>query len=320
MADYADRHHKLVSFIQKTLKLFKSYIDYNQSMALEFKSLQQISMDFEIDSCVFEESFAECSDLQPNKILIDQATNTDTENAHIYGNYASQDYLDDFSDQDLMNNSDYFMNSNLQTDYQTDFIKTEKIYEPETSDNSQLHCAFNVNSSAEHDTFERIPPNILPISNESLPQIERSSQNSDIDSQKTDKQPNKSDQLNSKRKFISSYANFSNINETAEEKILKPGQRKRSKKLICMECNKFFHSPSHLKIHQRTHSNERPFKCPMCDMSFTTSGNMKVHQRVHSDERPYTCDECHMTFKLFHHLKDHRLKHGNDRGSRSRYT
>ena len=43
------RHKSLIKFVNKTLKLFQSYIEYNQQMSWEFQQLQQFSKSFEFD-------------------------------------------------------------------------------------------------------------------------------------------------------------------------------------------------------------------------------------------------------------------------------
>ncbi len=43
------RHKSLIKFVNKTLKLFQSYIEYNQQMSWEFQQLQQFSKSFEFE-------------------------------------------------------------------------------------------------------------------------------------------------------------------------------------------------------------------------------------------------------------------------------
>jgi hypothetical protein len=85
----------------------------------------------------------------------------------------------------------------------------------------------------------------------------------------------------------------------------------------CDFCDKAFSQSGGLKIHARTHTNERPYVCtfPDCDSSFTTSGGLKIHTRTHTNERPYACtfDGCDSTFTQSGGLKIHTRTHTNER-------
>ena len=69
MPEVSEQNEKLVAFVTKTLKMFKAYIEYNQSMALEFKNLQLMGTDFGITLDEFDIN----SDFQSNQgTLTDQ--------------------------------------------------------------------------------------------------------------------------------------------------------------------------------------------------------------------------------------------------------
>ncbi|XP_065089270.1 zinc finger protein 660-like [Ochlerotatus camptorhynchus] len=84
---------------------------------------------------------------------------------------------------------------------------------------------------------------------------------------------------------------------------------KNKKAHICSLCDKGFKNATRLKIHIRSHTQERPFKCKDCGKSFTTHSNLKRHIQGHNGLKPYSCDMCPASYYQSSHLLSHRSVH-----------
>ncbi|XP_011494004.1 PREDICTED: zinc finger protein 143-like [Ceratosolen solmsi marchali] len=83
------------------------------------------------------------------------------------------------------------------------------------------------------------------------------------------------------------------------------------------DCTKVYSTLHHLKVHERTHTGQRPYKCthPKCKKSFSTGYSLKAHLRTHTGEKPYKCttEECDKSFKTSGDLLKHVRTHTGER-------
>ena len=77
----------------------------------------------------------------------------------------------------------------------------------------------------------------------------------------------------------------------------------------CDVCGSEFVHRTHLKIHQRTHTGEKPYKCNCCGRCFAQKGNLHVHMKIHTGEKDFICEYCQRGFitnaQLFVHMRTH---------------
>lgn len=77
------------------------------------------------------------------------------------------------------------------------------------------------------------------------------------------------------------------------------------KRFECNQCGRLLWSQSQLKIHQRTHTGERPFTCTECSKTFVSLGALNKHKLSHSEEKPFVCPHCPARFSLKGTLNRH---------------
>ncbi|MGH0169769.1 UNVERIFIED_CONTAM: hypothetical protein FKN15_057280 [Acipenser sinensis] len=79
------------------------------------------------------------------------------------------------------------------------------------------------------------------------------------------------------------------------------------------DCGKGFTQLRNLKIHQRTDTREKPYRCADCGKSFSRSDSLVSHQRIHTGEKPYCCSDCGKSFSWLNNLVSHRRTHTGEK-------
>ena len=79
----------------------------------------------------------------------------------------------------------------------------------------------------------------------------------------------------------------------------------------CDVCGKAFRRQDHLRDHKYTHTKQRPFECGQCGKGFSQARGLSVHKIIFKSDKDHQCPVCRKTFNKSSSLKTHLLTHSN---------
>lgn len=80
---------------------------------------------------------------------------------------------------------------------------------------------------------------------------------------------------------------------------------------ICKICKRKL-TPGCIRVHLRTHTGSKQYKCTLCPTSFQRKDHLETHLGSHTGIKPYQCSVCHEAMFTSASFKRHmRIKHPN---------
>ncbi|XP_037784751.1 zinc finger protein 484-like [Penaeus monodon] len=89
--------------------------------------------------------------------------------------------------------------------------------------------------------------------------------------------------------------------QTIQKGILKEDTQLKVKAtlncFVCEVCSKKFSAKSHITIHMRVHTKEKPYSWDICNNAFPSKSDLVKHIRVHTKEKPYMSSDLESTYE-----------------------
>ncbi|KAK6185221.1 hypothetical protein SNE40_007501 [Patella caerulea] len=78
------------------------------------------------------------------------------------------------------------------------------------------------------------------------------------------------------------------------------------------DCPKRFRSNETLRRHRLTHIGVKPYECGVCGNKFSSKVSLTEHMTRHTNTKPYSCDKCDKKFRQISCMRRHLVTHGKD--------
>ncbi|XP_052871727.1 zinc finger protein 177-like [Anopheles cruzii] len=81
----------------------------------------------------------------------------------------------------------------------------------------------------------------------------------------------------------------------------------------CTQCDKSYSTQSTLRLHERTHTGERPFVCAVCNKSYKTASLRTAHMESHIEGKTFECGICGKFLQTGMSYRNHIRRHREER-------